>query len=64
MTVVCMIRYYYLKSSKTYLNALTHGHVRNFSRHVRPFLDMSDLPYDNGHMILISLLVVFMPVAL
>ena len=49
------------KSSKTYLNALTHIHVRNLSD---PLLDMSDPSYSNGRMIMISLLVVFLPVAL
>ena len=29
-----------------------------------PLLDMSDCPYSNGHMIMISPLVVFLPVAL
>ena len=49
------------KSSKTYLNAHTHTHVRNLAD---PLLDMSDPSYSNGGMIMISPLAVFLPVAL
>ena len=64
MIMVCIIRYY-LKSSKTYFNALTRTHVLETLVEMSDRLpEMSDPSYNNVHMIMISLLVVFMPVAL